>query len=214
MENIRLNNMVKEHITNNRFSILALSQQLGIYRTFADYILSYVSTNAEKTILIASPKSSQIHEFYGMIDNILPSEFIVHRSKNTIKLTNGCVIKFLIINKNITVSLTLDLVLVLDMANCRNGEMNTFYRDIIPHTSSRSNTKIILASHMSTNEKCLFYSIFKKSEYPEGHVDKTIFAPLRVYYWYRDNIDNTWVTERISEHGADVFNMYFNLSCI
>jgi hypothetical protein len=208
--------LVIDHITENRFSIIMNSDETGITRSYAMFLLDYILKNKDKRIVI----SSGIEQTLMEVKSILIELFEKIESQVEIKLelknnkalmfSNGCRLQSYLAHKNTSIaSKKVDCFILMDMAHVRTSEVEGLYEAMVPQLLSDPKARMIInSSPKGTN---LFYDIFSKAELSNDHEEKNSFSPLRLYYWMVPGRDGDWVKDKIREFGEDHFNQRFNL---
>lgn len=207
--------VVLDHLSNNRFSIIMNSEETDIISTYALFLIDYVLTNTDKTIVVCSNKAingkavkEKMFEYYNIIEPNIDVKLSVYNTR-LFAFTNGCNVKFYATHKNTAIGFDVDCFIIMDMAHTLPSEVKELYIAMYPTLTCKQNTRMIINS--SPNGTNLFYDLFTNSELPAEEPNKNDFVPLRLYYWQAPGRDGKWVQDKIKEVGADMFNERYNL---
>jgi hypothetical protein len=173
--------------TENRYSILMASRQIGKTVLAVITILHMILFNKDKGVMIVANKSETTKEIIRKIKDIyklLPFFLkvgVINWNERYLQFENGCRVQSQSRTKEPAVSNTIDLLYIDEFAKIPDSIIRPFYYSIIPTISSIENSKIILTS--TPNGYNLFYELLSNSELPYDHPDKNAFASKRVYWW-------------------------------
>lgn len=191
IQNIKLRDYQKEILnlyTNNRFSILMGSRQIGKTINAAITMLHYVTFNNDKNIMIVANIASTTIEIIDKIKSIyqqLPF-FLKIGLKNwnqrTIIFENGCRIKSAARSKTPAIGFTIDFLYLDEFAHIPSNIIEPYYTAVYPVVSAIENSKIVITS--TPNGMNLFYKLLIDAERPDGDVLKNNYKAKRVY-WYQ-----------------------------
>jgi hypothetical protein len=191
IQNIKLRDYQKEILdlyTNNRFSILMGSRQIGKTINAAITMLHYVTFNNDKNIMIVANIASTTIEIIDKIKSIyqqLPFFLKVglkNWNQRTIIFENGCRIKSAARSKTPAIGFTIDFLYLDEFAHIPSNIIEPYYTAVYPVVSAIENSKIVITS--TPNGMNLFYKLLIDAERPDGDSLKNNYKAKRVY-WYQ-----------------------------
>ncbi len=204
----QLNRKFIEHVENQRFSVILNSEETDICRSYALYLLYWISReeNANKNIYIFSHNYHHallIKKDLGELSKkiFLPIEL---DSEKYIKYKNGVKIKFYKLHKHLYMDETAHFGICIDVAEQQNHIFMKFYKELFPSLSAIKDSKLIINS--VPNGFNLFYKLFSDAEN-----EINAMKALRIYYWEDGKKDGNWVRDKINEVGEEEFNRRYNL---
>ena len=205
IQNIRLRDYQKDILdlyTNNRFSILMGSRQIGKTINAAIAMLHYVTFNNDKNIMIVANIASTTIEIIDKIKSIyqqLPFFLKVglkNWNQRTIIFENGCRIKSAARSKTPAIGFTIDFLYLDEFAHIPSNIIEPYYTAVFPVVSAIENSKIVITS--TPNGMNLFYKLLTDAEKPDGDPQKNNYKAKRVY-WYQ--VPGRFVTYlRLNQH--------------
>jgi hypothetical protein len=171
--------------TDNRFSILCGSRQIGKTITSAITILYYCIFEMDKNIMIAANKKATTDEIVSKIKDIYyylpfflkPGVVNWNQSQITFGDTN-CKIRSSAATKTAAIGFTIDLLFLDEFAHVPANVVDDYFRSIFPTVSNIKNSKIIITS--TPNGYNLFWKLLSDAEKPDGDRDKNEFNSMRV----------------------------------
>ena len=184
-KSIKINELNKKtisHLENGRFSIIMNSEETDLCRSYALYLLYWITRdeNKDKNVYIIS------HNYHQAL---LIRKELLELSKR--------------------IYLPIEIESEKYVAEVQNYVFINFYRQLFPSISSIKDSKLIINSQ--PNGFNLFHKIFTDAERPVGDSHKNIFNPLRLYYWEDNKKDGNWVRDKINAIGEELFNRRYNL---
>jgi hypothetical protein len=191
IQNIKLRDYQKEILdlySNNRFSILMGSRQIGKTINAAITMLHYVTFNNDKNIMIVANIASTTIEIIDKIKSIyqqLPFFLKVglkNWNQRTIIFENGCRIKSSARSKTPAIGFTIDFLYLDEFAHIPSNIIEPYYTAVYPVVSAIENSKIVITS--TPNGMNLFYKLLIDAERPDGDPLKNNYKAKRVY-WYQ-----------------------------
>jgi len=205
IQNIRLRDYQKDILdlyTNNRFSMLMGSRQIGKTINAAIAMLHYVTFNNDKNIMIVANIASTTIEIIDKIKSIytnLPFFLKVglkNWNQRTIIFENGCRIKSSARSKTPAIGFTIDFLYLDEFAHIPSNIIEPYYTAVYPVVSAVENSKIVITS--TPNGMNLFYKLLIDAERPDGDPLKNNYRAKRVY-WYQ--VPGRFVTHmRLNAH--------------
>ncbi len=212
IQNIRLREYQKEILdlySNNRFSILMGSRQIGKTINSAITMLHYVTFNNDKNIMIVANIAGTTIEIIDKIKSIyqqLPFFLKVglkNWNQRTIIFENGCRIKSAARSKTPAIGFTIDFLYLDEFAHIPSNIIEPYYTAVFPVVSAVENSKIVITS--TPNGMNLFYKLLTDAERPDGDPLKNNYKAKRVY-WYQ--VPGRFVTHlRLNAHKMHEFGV-------
>ncbi len=205
IQNIKLRDYQKEILdlyTNNRFSILMGSRQIGKTINSAITMLHYVTFNNDKNIMIVANIASTTIEIIDKIKAIyqqLPFFLKVglkNWNQRTIIFENGCRIKSAARSKTPAIGFTIDFLYLDEFAHIPSNIIEPYYTAVFPVVSAVENSKIVITS--TPNGMNLFYKLLTDAEKPDGDPQKNNYKAKRVYWYQVPGRFVTWL--RLNPH--------------
>lgn len=224
VDNILLRDYQKDILdlfTDNRFSILMASRQVGKTISSAIFILHTILFNNDKNVMIIANKGDTAIEIVDKIKSIytLVPLFLKPGVKNwnqkSLVFENGCRIKTSTRTKTPAIGFTIDVLYMDEFAHIPSNIIVPYYTAAFPVVSAISNSKIIITS--TPNGMNLFHKLLTDAERPDGDPLKNNYKPMRVY-WHQ--VPNRFVSYiRLNQHkmyeygltSEDVYTMYQEL---
>jgi len=213
-------------ISNNRFSILMASRQIGKTVSVAVSILHYVIFNVDKNVMIMANKLSTTTEILDKIKSIykhlpffLKPGVSSWAQRSIVFKDTGCRIMTSARTKEPAIGFTIDFLYFDEFAHIPRTIIESFYRSAYPTVSSIENSKIVITS--TPNGRNLFWKILDAAERPDGDPRKNNFKALRVYWWQVPGRNVTYIRlnqNKLDEYGLTkelVFNyikQHFNIA--
>ena len=189
VQNIKLRDYQKEILdlyTQNRFSILCGSRQIGKTINAAITMLHFITFNNDKNIMIVANMRGTTIEIIDKIKNIyiqLPfflKTGIKNWSQQSMIFENGCRIKSSARSKTPAIGFTIDFLYLDEFAHIPSNIIEPYYTAAFPTVSAIENSKIVITS--TPNGMNLFYRLLTDAERPEGDPLKNNYKPMRVYW--------------------------------
>lgn len=211
--------------TNNRFSILCASRQIGKTVNAAITMLHFITFNNDKNIMIVANIRGTTIEIIDKIKNIyvqLPfflKSGIKNWNQQSMIFENGCRIKSSARSKTPAIGFTIDFLYLDEFAHIPSNIIEPYYTAAFPTVSAIENSKIVITS--TPNGMNLFYKLLTDAERPEGDPLKNNYKPMRVYWYqvpgrfvtffrlnnhrlYENNLTKEEVFEQVSKEFSDV----------
>lgn len=173
--------------TENRYSILMSSRQVGKTISAVIFILHMVLFQKNKGIMIVANKMEIVKEIIRKIKNIyklLPffmKTGVTNWNEKYLCFENGSRIQSQSRTKEPAIGHTIDLLYIDEFAKIPDNIIRSFYFSILPTILSNENSKIIITS--TPDGYNLFYELLRNAELPNEHPDKNAFVAKRVYWW-------------------------------
>jgi len=197
-------------ISNNRFSILMASRQIGKTVSVAISILHYVIFNVDKNVMIMANKLSTTTEILDKIKSIykhlpffLKPGVSSWAARSIVFKDTGCRIMTSARTKEPAIGFTIDFLYFDEFAHIPRTIIESFYRSAYPTVSAVENSKIVITS--TPNGRNLFWKILDAAERPDGDPRKNNFKALRVYWWQVPGRNVTYV--RLNQNKLDEYNL-------
>lgn len=172
--------------SNNRFSILCGSRQIGKTISAAITMLHFVTFNNDKNIMIVANIANTAIEIIDKIKNIyvnLPF-FLKNGIKNwnqrSMIFENGCRIKSSARSKTPAIGFTIDFLYLDEFAHIPSNIIEPYYTAAFPTVSAVENSKIVITS--TPNGMNLFHKLLTDAERPDGDPLKNNYKSMRVYW--------------------------------
>ena len=178
-------NDILDLYTDNRFSILCGSRQIGKTITSSITILYYCIFELDKNIMIAANQKSTTDEIISKIKDIYyylpfflkPGVANWNQSQITFGDTN-CKIRSAAATKTAAIGFTIDLLFLDEFAHVAENVVNDYFRSIFPTVSNIKNSKIIITS--TPNGYNLFWKLLSDAQRPDGDREKNEFNAMSV----------------------------------
>ncbi len=203
-----LNNKFVSHVENNRFSIIMNSEETDICKSYALYLLYWISReeNKDKNVYVVSHNYHQALLIKKELRELSKKIFLTIEidSEKYIKYENGVTVKFFKLHKHFYITDTVDLAICIDVAEVQNFVFMNFYKHLYPSLSAKKDSKLIISSQ--PNGFNLFHKLFTDAENEINSM-----KALRLYYWEDGKKDGEWVKEKIASFGEAEFNRRYNL---
>jgi hypothetical protein len=189
IDNIKLRDYQKEILdlfTNNRFSILMASRQVGKTISSSIFILHTILFNNDKNCMIIANKGDTAIEIVDKIKSIysLLPFFLKVGVKNwnqkSLIFENGCKIKTSARSKTPAIGFTIDVLYLDEFAHIPSTIIEPYYTAAFPTVSAVQNSKIIITS--TPNGMNLFHRLLTNAERPDGDPQKNNYNAMRVYW--------------------------------
>ena len=206
--------------TNNRFSILCASRQVGKTVSAAIVLLHFALFNSNKGIMIVANKGNTVKEIVRKIKDIyqyLPfflKKGVLTWNEKAITFDNGCRIQSENRTASPSIGFTIDLLYLDEFAKIPNNIIEAYYGAVVPTVSSIENSKIIITS--TPEGFNLFHKLLTDAERDDEDPMKNPYKAMRVYWWQLKERKNTRLLPlayRLKEHGIseeDIKNFLVN----
>ncbi len=197
-----------EHVENSRYSIILNSEEVDICRSYALYLVFWITReeNKDKNIYIVSHNYHQALLIKKELVEISKRIFLSIEvdSEKYVKYTNGVKVRFFKMHKHLQFAETVHFAICIDVAEVQNYVFLNFYKALFPSLSAQKDSKLIISSQ--PNGFNLFYKLFNDAEEKKNRMDA-----LRLYYWEDGKKDGAWVKDKINTIGEPEFNRRYNL---
>ena len=189
IQNIKLRDYQKKILdlyTNNRFSILCGSRQIGKTINAAITMLHFITFNNDKNIMIVANIAGTTIEIIDKIKSIyvqLPfflKPAIKNWNQRNMIFENGCRIKSSARSKTPAIGFTIDFLYLDEFAHIPATIIEPYYTAAFPTVSAIENSKIIITS--TPNGMNLFHKLLTDAERPDGDPLKNNYRAMRVYW--------------------------------
>lgn len=202
----KIDKYIIDTIENNKFCIILNSENILIARSYALYLLYWVTRaeNSNKNAIVLAHNYDQgllvkkeLMKFCNKIGLNVDSETI-----KATKFNNGCSLSVYRVHKNSATKEKISICFCMDMAEVKSHEYLANYKNI--NSLLEPDAKLITNSYPKKTN--IFHKLFKDAE--DGI---TNMKALRIYYWMIDDITPQWISDKISEIGEEEFNEKYNL---
>ena len=189
VQNIKLRDYQRKILdlySNNRFSILCGSRQIGKTINAAITMLHFITFNNDKNIMIVANIRGTTVEIIDKIKNIyvqLPfflKAGIKNWNQQSMIFENGCRIKSAARSKTPAIGFTIDFLYLDEFAHIPSNIIEPYYTAAFPTVSAIENSKIVITS--TPNGMNLFYRLLTDAERPDGDPLKNNYKAMRVYW--------------------------------
>ena len=211
--NIKLRDYQKEilrNFNNDKFLSLLSSRQMGINTVLSIYLMKYILSNVDKSILILSYKTMSSIELLNKFKDIyysLPFYLkpgVLSWNKGSITFDNGCRIKCDEYRKDNGIGYTVNFAIFMDLLYEKEKLLNGIFSNLLPVFSAIKDSKLFLVNTgLGTNDK------YYKQYFTED--GDNIFKKYRYHYSLIHNRDDEWKEEIINMIGYDMFNREYDL---
>lgn len=214
-EKLVLRDYQKEIINNfksDKFSTVLVSRQMGLYLTIALYIINYVITKKDKTILLVTNKKINSTELINKIKEIyysLPFYLkpgVIKWNDLSLLFDNGCYIKSCTY-KNLEIGYRPDLIIYNDVLHLSDNVFYEKIESILPIFTSITNSKVILTNTGIPYDNNAYYKYFTDNG------NDNIFKKYKYDYTLILNRDEKWVDDMVRLLNGDIntFNREYRL---
>lgn len=212
--------------TENRFSILMASRQIGKTISASIVILHFCLFNNDKGVMIVANKGETVKEIIKKIKDIyklLPFFLkvgITNWNEKQIAFENNSRIQTQARSKEPSIGFTIDLLYLDEFAKVPHNIIRQYYGSVVPTVSNVENSKIIITS--TPDGYNLFWELLIDAERPKEDPRWNKYEAMRVY-WHqvkgrRDtklmfldhklrqyNVTKEEVLEQLKEMGYEIY---------
>lgn len=166
------------------------------------YIVWYILTNYDKTVLCTSANADKVMELIEKIDSIflnLPFYMKLGIEIDNVKKKkwdNGCKLVGETATDDSGAGVTANLLYADEFALIDTSVINEFFRVVYPTLSASKTSKMIITSTARGMNK--FYQI-----YQDAIDGKNNFNPIRIDWWEVEGRDEEWKREQIADLGSE-----------
>ncbi|NCA95509.1 MAG: hypothetical protein EOM74_00855 [Methanomicrobia archaeon] len=190
------------HMTNNQFSIIMASRQIGKTVCSGIKIMHYLCFSTEKNVLLTGNiwKTSKeirdkIETSYEELPFFLKPGLIINNIQN-MKFDNGCRLITETAKKRSGISFTIHFLYMDEFAHIEPNIIDEFYESMEPTVAAVKNSTIVITSTPNGFNK--FAKIYEDAE-----AGKNSFKPFRVDWWQVPGRDQTWYEQEVANLGGE-----------
>jgi len=213
--NIKLRDYQKEilrNFNNDKFLSLLSSRQMGISVVLSIYLMKYILSNADKSVLILSCKKEFSIElldkfkdiYYSLPFYLKPS--VLSWNKGSITFDNGCTIKCDEYKKNNGIGYTVNFAIFNDLLYAKEKLLKNIFSSLLPVFSAVKDSKLFL---INTGLGTYNNEFYKQYFTEDGD---NIFKKYKYHYSLIYNRDDKWKEEIIKIIGEDAFSREYDLN--